>query len=44
MSPRESHCAVAPAAPQPTVALTGVQRRVDMLTKLITPPVPPDLV
>jgi hypothetical protein len=35
--------AVTPTAPPPTVALTGVQRRVDMLTKLISPPEPPDL-
>jgi hypothetical protein len=35
--------AVVPTAPQPTVALTGVQRRVEKLTRLIAPPVPPDL-
>jgi hypothetical protein len=34
--------AVVPAAPK-TPALDGVSRRVDMLTRLITPPVPPDL-
>jgi hypothetical protein len=36
--------ATVPTTPQPTVALTGIERRVDMFTKLISPPVPPDLV
>jgi hypothetical protein len=30
--------------PRPTVALSGVQRRVNKLTRLISPPVPPDLI
>jgi hypothetical protein len=34
---------VVPTAPQPTVALSGVQRRMNKLTRLISPPVPPDL-
>jgi hypothetical protein len=34
---------VVPTAPQPaTPALSGVQRRVDMLTRLVSPPKPPD--
>jgi hypothetical protein len=37
--------AVVPAAPTPTIASSGLQRRVDMLTRLISPPAPPtDLV
>jgi hypothetical protein len=41
--PRARRPAV-PAVPAPTPALGGVQRRVDMITRAITPPVPPDLV
>jgi hypothetical protein len=34
-----------PTAPQPTIASSGLQRRVDMLTRLVNPPTPPtDLV
>jgi hypothetical protein len=36
--------ATVPTAPLPTPALAGVSRRVDALTKLIAPPVLPDLV
>jgi hypothetical protein len=36
--------AVTPTVPQPSVALTGVQRRMNKLTRLISPPVPPDLI
>ncbi len=37
--------ATAPTAPQPTIASSGLQRRVDMLTRLVNPPAPPtDLV
>jgi hypothetical protein len=37
--------ATVPTAPQPTIASSGLQRRVDMLTRLVNPPAPPtDLV
>jgi hypothetical protein len=42
--PRAPHATV-PTAPQPTIASSGLQRRVDMLTRLVNPPAPPtDLV
>jgi hypothetical protein len=37
--------ATVPTAPQPTVASSGLQRRIDQLTRLVNPPAPPtDLV